>query len=336
MIINLDLFVKNERKYWKELEEILDKISVDPYTKFNLKQTKRFHYLFQRTAADLGEIKTFSGLLEMSQYLETLVAKAYAEIHGVVEKSERRFSVSKWFFVTFPRTFRKHIRAFMLALIVTLLGCLFGGGVMFIHPEAKTVLLPFEHLAGNPADRVAKEEKGTLDRIKGHHSSFSSFLITHNTRMAILVFALGITWGIGTIIVLFYNGVILGAVTVDYIMAGKTIFLAGWLLPHGVVEIPAFIIAGQAGLLIAGTLIQQNSRLQLSLRFRKIAPTLVTLIGGGAVLLVWAGIIESFLSQFHQPIIPYLLKIMFGLLEFALLILFLWKSGSKEKINHND
>ena len=42
------------------------------------------------------------------------------------------------------------------------------------------------------------------------------------------------TWGVGTIIMLFYNGVILGAVAVDYIRAGQTKFLLGWLMPHGV------------------------------------------------------------------------------------------------------
>ena len=59
---------------------------------------------------------------------------------------------------------------------------------------------------------------------------------------------------------LFYNGVILGAVTVDYIRAGETKFLLGWLMPHGVIEIPAILIAGQAGLLLAFALIGRGRR----------------------------------------------------------------------------
>ena len=76
------------------------------------------------------------------------------------------------------------------------------------------------------------------------------------------------TWGIGTIIVLFYNGVILGAVAVDYIRAGQTKFLLGWLLPHGVIEIPAILIAGQAGLLLAAALIGRGNRDPLRKRLR--------------------------------------------------------------------
>jgi hypothetical protein len=49
---------------------------------------------------------------------------------------------------------------------------------------------------------------------------------------------------------------------------------------------------------------------------------------GVAVLLVWAGLVEAFLSQYHEPVIPYSVKICFGLVELALLILFLSKAGT--------
>jgi hypothetical protein len=54
----------------------------------------------------------------------------------------------------------------------------------------------------------------------------------------------------------------------------------------------------------------------------------VTLIFGVGLLLVWAGIVEAFLSQYHEPIIPYAAKIAFGTVEFILLCLFLAKSGA--------
>ncbi len=38
---------------------------------------------------------------------------------------------------------------------------------------------------------------------------------------------------VGTLVLLFYNGVILGAVTADYVAAGQGKFLVGWLLRHG-------------------------------------------------------------------------------------------------------
>ncbi len=143
--------------------------------------------------------------------------------------------------------------------------------------------------------------------------------------------ALGMTWGIGTVILLFTNGIILGAVAVDYIAAGETSFLLGWLLPHGSIEIPAILIASQAGLVLAGALIGWGKPVTMKARLRSVSSDIVTLIFGVAVMLVWAGIIESFLSQYHEPVIPYGLKTGFGLIELVLLILFLARSGKSAK-----
>src|SRR5205085_6315260 len=137
----------------------------------------------------------------------------------------------------------------------TIAGCAFGGLALALDPSAKPVLVPFPNLLQDPSNRVAEEERATTDRLAGHKTSFSAFLMTHNTKISILTLALGMTWGIGTMIMLFYNGIMLGAVAVDYIRAGQTRFLLGWLLPHGVIEIPAILIAGQAGLILALALV---------------------------------------------------------------------------------
>src|SRR5438477_6172169 len=135
------------------------------------------------------------------------------------------------------------------------------------------------------------------------------------------------SFGVGTILVLFYNGIILGLVGIDYVLAGQTTFLLGWLLPHGVIEIPAILIAGQAGLMLAAALIGWGQRLNIAARLRAIARDLVTLIFGVVLMLIWAGLIEAFLSQYHQPVIPYSVKIGFGVVELILLIMFLGWSG---------
>jgi uncharacterized membrane protein SpoIIM required for sporulation len=179
----------------------------------------------------------------------------------------------------------------------------------------------------DPAERVRHEEQSKQDRLEGHKGAFSAQLMTHNTQVSITTMALGMTWGVGTVVVLFYNGVILGGIVFDYLRAGQGQFLAGWLLPHGSIEIPAILIAGQAGLVLAGALIGWGGRTPLAHRMRAIGPDLVTLIFGVAVLLVWAGFIESFLSQYHEPVIPYVLKILFGGIELGVLTVFLAYSG---------
>jgi len=308
---------------------LLEQLEAEPNYRMSLDQLRHFHLLYERASADLAKLTTFSSEPETRRYLENLVSRAYGEIHETRERRRRIFPL-RWFFQTLPQTFRRHVRAFYLSLAITLAGCAFGGFALALDPDAKPALMPFEHLLQDPAKRVADEEKAATDRLAGHRTSFSAFLMTHNIQVSVFTLALGMTWGVGTFIMLFYNGIMVGAVAVDYIRAGQTKFLLGWLLPHGAIEIPAVLIAGQAGLMLALALIGWGRRVPLSARLREVSADLVTLIFGVGLLLVWAGIVEAFLSQYHEPVIPYALKIAFGLIELILLFLFLAKSGASQ------
>jgi uncharacterized membrane protein SpoIIM required for sporulation len=330
MIIDLTRFLADERKHWTQLEQTLDRIDRNPDQRMKLDELLKFHELYERASADLAKIETFSSDPEIRRYLERLVARAYGEIHETREK-RARLNPWRWFTGTFPRTFRRHLGPFWLSVAITIAGCVFGGVAIRIDPEAKQVIMPFEGLKEDPSDRVRREESAKEDKLAGHKSTFAAQLMTHNTQVAIFTMALGITWGVGTSISLFYNGVILGAVAVDYVYAGQSQFLMGWLLPHGAIEIPAILLGGQAGFLLASALIGWGSRKTRGQRLRDVAPDLTTIIFGAGVLLVWAGIVESFLSQYHQPVIPYALKIAFGATELVALTIFLARSGAAQK-----
>jgi uncharacterized membrane protein SpoIIM required for sporulation len=99
-----------------------------------------------------------------------------------------------------------------------------------------------------------------------------------------------------------------------------------------VIEIPAILIAGQAGLLFGRAMIGWSSRESLRQRLRKVSPDVMTLAFGLAIMLVWAGAVEAFFSQFHEPVLPYALKILFGVIELAALVLFLSRKPAPEKI----
>ncbi len=326
MIIDLERFVAQEQPYWDELQSMLNRMEQEAGAPLGLEDIKRFDYLYQRTASDLARISTFSAEPTTRRFLENLVARAYAEIHET-RHTRDRLNAKQWILATFPQTFRRHIRAFHLTVIVTLIGCAFGALVVATDAPAKGVILPFDHLHGNPSDRVAEEESVTEDRMKGHRSQFSAELMANNIRVSITAMALGMTWGVGTLILLFYNGIILGAVSLDYIASGEIVFLLGWLLPHGSIEIPAILLAGQAGLVLAHALIGFGSEHTLRERMRVVTPDLVTLIAGVSLMLIWAGVIEAFFSQYHEPYLPYSLKIAFGTTELIMLYVYLARFG---------
>jgi uncharacterized membrane protein SpoIIM required for sporulation len=315
--------VETERPHWTALEKSLDWLEANPEARLTIVEVEKLHVLYQRASADLARVPEG----ELRKYLEWLVSRAYAEIHEARERKRFR----PWRFVTreYPRVFRAHLRAFQLATVLTIGGIAFGALALKIDPEAKSVIMPFSHLQGSPSERVAKEREDQGKHMAGRKDAFSAMLMTHNTQVALFTLALGMTFGFGTIVELFYNGVILGAVGFDYIHDGQTVFLLGWLLPHGVIEIPAILVGGQAGLVIAYALIGWGSRISRAERLRTVSRDVVTLAGGAALMLVWAGIIESFLSQYHEPVISYGTKIAFGMVEAALLTCYLAFAGRK-------
>jgi uncharacterized membrane protein SpoIIM required for sporulation len=326
MILDLSQFIRAERPSWDELDSLLKRIEDDHDLRLSLEQTRRFHYLYDRAASDLLRISTFASSPEIVGYLEALVARAYGEIHETRDP-RRRFLFWHWVSRQLPRTFRRHLMAFWASVALTILGAVFGAGVLHFDPDAKATLLPFSHLMGKPSERVADEEQSKGNYLEGKKAGFAGQLMTHNIRVSLFTLALGMTYGVGTVVVLFYNGVILGAVSWDYIQDGQTRFLLGWLLPHGSVEIPSVIIAGQAGFVLAGALIGSRKRLGLLDRLAAVRNDLVTLIGGFSMLLVWAGLVEAFFSQYHEPVLPYGVKIGFGLLELVMLSAYLSYSG---------
>ena len=330
MIIDLARFIAAERPAWIELEQMLERLGDVEQGTLSFDEAKRFHFLYQKVAADLARVSSFASEPELRRYLESLTGRAYAEIHET--RGGEGWQWLTWFTREFPCAFRRRIGAFWLAAGIMLVGSALGASALLIDPEAKEAILPqmFANHLGNPSERVREEESQTSNDTEGAHATFAGALITNNVQVSIASLALGMTFGLGTIVVLFYNGVILGLVAADYVVAGHVVFLLGWLMPHGAIELPAIVFAGQAGLLLGRALIGHGDRAPLRTRLRAITRDLMLIIGGVAVLLVWAGIVESFLSQHHQPRIPYWLKITFGSIELIALAWFLGRAGRSE------
>ncbi len=335
MILDLESFITRERPFWDELESMLKRESLVTRSdsEESLVRIRRFHYLYRRTAADLAKLQTFASEPELRQYLEDLIAQAYTRLHGNAETSGK-FRPLHWFLRVYPRAFRRHAGAFWLAFWISIAGALFGAFVISQDADNKLRLLPpqFGHLIQSPTERVKAEEANALNPDKDEHRApFSAQLMNNNIRVSINVMAFGILFGIFTVVLLFYNGIVLGLVGYEYIADGQAEFLAAWLLPHGVPELTAIFMGGQCGFILARAVIGWGTGLTMRDRFRAIRDDLVVLVIGFCILLVWAGIIESYLSQTHEPAIPYSLKIGFGLAELVVMVAYLYLSGRGEE-----
>ncbi|HTB35215.1 MAG TPA: stage II sporulation protein M, partial [bacterium] len=289
---------------------------------------ERFHRLYLRAGSALDRLGGLSAGAATRQRLESLLARAHAVSSSAVRRPP--FDPLGWALREFPRAFQRHVAAFWLAVAATGLGVFLGAGLLVEDPRTKPWLLPYEHLRVEPHVRVAREESRPAASDADQEATFAAFLMTHNIQVSLMAFCLGLTLGVGSLILMFLNGVMLGAICLDYLVDGQGPFLAGWLLPHGSVEIPAMLIAAQAGLVLGAAMVRRESGPSMAARVRAVGRDLLLLLWGMTVLLVWAGIIESYFSQIHEPRLPYAAKAAYGAVQLCLLAAFLFLPRKRE------
>jgi len=329
VILDSERFLQRERPTWESLARRLDALDAGVSGARSPDALLELHHLFRRTASGLARLRASAADPGLLAELDALVARAYAEVHsGRAHRPWR--ALWQWVSCGFPQAFRRHLQSFAAVLWVTLAGAVVGAVLIAADRDNRQLILPFSHLHGSPSERVAKEEARQRDG--GGEAAFAAYLMQNNIQVTINAFALGVIFGIGTVVVLFYNGVILGAVVFDYVADGQSVFLMGWLLPHGSVELPAIFLGGQAGFVLARAVLGRGRRAGLRVRLREVGADAVSLVGGAAILLVWAGLVEAWFSQNHEPVLPYSLKILVGVVHLAALTAWLgWGGRRAEK-----
>ena len=116
-------------------------------------------------------------------------------------------------------------------------------------------------MGGNDREFYGEKSIADIRERFGHEGNpmFSSFIITNNIKVALLAFALGISFGVGTIGVLAVNGAMVGGLTGAFAKSGLAWKMWLVLLPHGALELSAIVIAGGAGLMLGYGLCARDS-----------------------------------------------------------------------------
>jgi uncharacterized membrane protein SpoIIM required for sporulation len=110
-----------------------------------------------------------------------------------------------------------------------------------------------------------------------------------------VAYASGIAAGLGTLYMMFYNGLLLGVIGAACWLNNMSDQLWSFVAPHGVLELPSICIAGGAGLRLArGLLFPGNLSRRDSLALAGAESS--RLIVGIIPILILAGIIEGFFS----------------------------------------
>ncbi len=302
-------------------------------------EVDEFFSLYRLVSSDLNLVQTRTGNPSLTEYLEGLVARSYSQL--VVPKETRLFR-SWWMIIRhyFPAALRSERTALAISVATLVAGTLLGFIATFVKPDVAPTFLTSEHLRESPRERVARLEQSERDGTRsissaGQNAAFTVMLFNNNIRVSVMAFALSLTFGIGTLIVLFYNGAMLGSLAALYLLDGEGKFFIAWVGPHGSIELPCVMFAGAAGLMIAGCQLRRGNGSFLA-QIRAIRPKLVDLIIGTSTLLVIAGCIEGGFSQVNEPTISYTFKIIVAVTLFGSLLAYLFIMPARPRPASNE
>ena len=328
IVVNLNQFIQQRRPRWDRLSALLDHIAQTGAESLSTAETDEFFSLYRLTSSDLSMMQTHGGNPALLDFLEMLVARAY-QYMAVPHRSG--FFRAWWRIIRchFPATVRRQWAVVVLSAAIMLAGTVAGYTITAIRPSAVISFVPQEFFRQNPAqlvhEKMHEQSNGNFHLGAGENIAFSVFLFTHNIEVSIFCFALGMTFGVGTLIMLFFNGLMCGSLAERFASDGVMTYFISWVGPHGSLELPAICIAASAGMIIARAQWTRGGRCGGVLSaIRAQRQDMLNLLVGAATMLIAAGAIEGGFSQLTEPVIPYWLKITLACVLFAGLLFYLF------------
>lgn len=328
---------------WEQLRVLLAKIDAGGLPSLSEQELWELPSLYRRTLSDLSLLRSSQAAPHLLQELGQLCNRAHGVIYrGVIRRPGPGLL---WFIAhELPRTVRRRAGyVFATSAIMLLFAVIAWFNCSMDRDIAENTLGAFapdmlhEWQTGLQT-ATAQQDLRLAAQIETEERGFTAVYITfNNIKVGVMSFVLGILGGLPTIILIAFNGYLLGAIAFLYFttVPGFSInlplyFMAG-IIPHGSIELPAICLAGAAGMLLGFSWLFPGQRprgesLRLAVRD---AGRLVAVC---SLTLVVAGLIEGFITPLYPPSTVTLemwfwMKIIFGGCIFGLWLVWLLTGG---------
>lgn len=249
---------------------------------------------YREVAADLARARTYGADPRLRLRLERLVAAG----HNLLYRDERKtwYRVGRFVAVECPAAVVVAWRVVLISCLAFSLPALGGYAALRERPALAEQVLPSVMLERvEDGKREVAAGRGYAQAEAGSRAGIASFIMTNNMRVAFACFAGGIALGVGSLVSLAFNGLLLGAISAHFQNVGLLAYLWTFVAGHGVLELFAIWCAGGAGFLLGLAIVRPGaySRRDALVLNARIA---MRLVGMAMVLLLVAGTIEGFLS----------------------------------------
>ncbi|MEO5865842.1 MAG: stage II sporulation protein M [Sphingomonas sp.] len=292
MLVNASRFRAAHTADWERLERLVALMEKRSVAALSDDDLLVFPLLYRTTLSSLSVARETSPDRSLIDYLEQLSTRAYFQLYGAqtsVWRQLRHFLTRGW-----PMAVQALWRETLVSLIVMLAGAVAAYLLIHDNPAWFYAIMPDGLAQGRDPSASAAALRATLyDAHRGDLlATFAAYLFTHNAQIAIFSFALGFAFAVPTVLLILYNGMMLGAFIAVFTQKGLAYNLGGWLIIHGSTEMFAIILSGAAGFRI-GTAIAFPGRESRSDSAMRAGRSAATVMGGAVVMLIVAGLLEG-------------------------------------------
>lgn len=286
-------WLEKRQSHWKHLESLLHQVKGSGLRSLTRSELQELGLLYRQAAADLSALREDPTGKSYARSLNLLLSRAHNTIYAG-EKSSAR-GIIHYYRNTYPQIFRDNVTLIIAAFFLFVAGALAGLLLSLTRPDFMRAFLP-PHILD-----TIEHHKMWTDSVVSVAPAASSMIMTNNITVSFLTFLYGLlTAGLGTVFMLVFNGVLIGAVGTACWLGDMSLPLWSFVAPHGILELPAIFIAGGAGLRLAQGLLFPGL-LSRSDSLVKSGGEAVRLLMGTVPILVIAGLIEGFISPSALP-----------------------------------
>ncbi|MCB9896395.1 MAG: stage II sporulation protein M [Planctomycetes bacterium] len=283
---------------WRELETLLARVERHGARSLDADELARLAVLHRATISSLSVARGISLDRNLLEYLEALAVRSHLSVHA--PRRDLLSLLARFFLRDFPGEVVARRRHVLASTACLLLGMLVGYAFTRSDLDTYDAFVSPDMADGRDPDATYDELReplyGGQESLADTLVHFSAFLFTHNARVGMLAFALGILAGLPVIVLLFYNGASLGAMVALYDVRGLGPDFWAWVLPHGVTELFAIVLCGAGGLLIAQDVLFPGRHTRLA-NLRVAGRRAGVLLGGALAMLFVAGLVEGIFRQ---------------------------------------
>lgn len=277
---------------WRELEELL-RAAPRLRRRRDARSVLRLGALYRGAAADLALARRRHPGDPVVTRLESLVTRARQAVYA---EEPRRGSLRSFFARTYWVRVRERPLALALAVVLLLVPAALAVAWALSDTGAAIGLVP-QQLRG------AVEPVGDTGMTTAQTAAFSSAVMTNNIQVTFLAFAAGILFGLGTALVVAYNGAVLGSVAGVAIANGNGAQFAEFVTAHGVIELSCIAVTAAAGMRMGYALVAPGPRVRSHALVEE-ARAAIAIVLGTVPWVILAGIIEGFVTRSGFGLVP--------------------------------